>query len=244
MKRLLLVPAAGRAVRMGGLLKELLPVGTRTGDDGVARVPAPMLSHAFDAGVAAGVDRATVVTSSTKVSMLMDAVEALRLPFPVSYVQQSTPAGLGAAVLTAAADIAASDETLMVMPDTIIRPVDAPSRAASLLGGAVIGVTLHRAPEPTRFGVAKLDQGGNLIGFVDKPAEPPSAWVWTSAAFTAAFLELIERVRSPERELGLTEALDLAAKEEGIAAWFVEDGVYHDVGTYEDYVAAVSTVEQ
>jgi hypothetical protein len=36
----------------------------------------------------------------------------------------------------------------------------------------------------------------------------------------------------------------LAAKDEVIAPWFVEDGVYHDVGTYEDYVAAVSTVEQ
>lgn len=244
MKRLLLVPAAGRAVRMGGLLKELLPVGTRAGQDGVARIPAPMLSHAFDTGVAARVDRAIVVTSSAKAPMLMDAVEALGLPFPVSYVQQSAPAGLGAAVLTAAAEIAASDETLMVMPDTIIRPVDAPARAAALLGRAAISVTLHRMADPTRFGAANLDHDGKLIGFVDKPAEPPSDWVWTSAAFTAAFLDLIERVRRSDQELGLTEALDLAAKEEAIASWFVEDGVYHDVGTYEDYVAALSTVEQ
>lgn len=229
---------------MGGLLKELLPVGTRLGPGGGPRIPAPLLSHAFDAGVAAGVDRATVVTSSGKASLLMDAVEALGLPFPVSYVHQSAPAGLGAAVLTAAADIATSDETIMVMPDTIIRPVDAPARAAELLSGAAVGVTLHRVRDPMRFGVASFDSDRKLSGFVDKPSEPPSEWVWTSVAFGVDFLALIEQVRLPAEELGLTEALDLAARENVVASLFVEDGVFLDLGTYDDYATAVRTAEQ
>jgi CTP:molybdopterin cytidylyltransferase MocA len=63
--RLLLVPAAGRSVRMGGLLKELLPLGTRAVADGSGRMPVPVLRHVLEAGLAAGVDEVAIVTSSS-----------------------------------------------------------------------------------------------------------------------------------------------------------------------------------
>jgi dTDP-glucose pyrophosphorylase len=239
-KRLLLVPAGGTSVRMGGLLKELLPIGARASANGSAPVPAPMLSHAFAAGLASGVDAAVVVTSSLKAPLLMEAIAALDLPIPVVYAHQQTPQGLGAAVACATAQIHASEETLLLMPDTIVRPVSALADALGRLrDGSAVVATLHRAARPERFGVARIDRLPHVLGFVDKPRRPPTPWVWTSIAFTSAFMTHVQRVRPARGEWGLTEALDHAAREGALGACFVENGSYHDIGTYEDYLAAL-----
>jgi dTDP-glucose pyrophosphorylase len=240
-KRLLLVPAGGTSVRMGGLLKELLPIGARVSANGSAPVPAPLLSHAFAAGLSSGVDAAVVVTSSLKAPLLMEAIAALELPIPVVYAHQQAPRGLGAAVACATAQIQASEETLLLMPDTIVRPVSALAEAlGQLRDGRAVVATLHRAVRPERFGVARIDRVPDVLGFVDKPRQAPTPWVWTSIAFTSAFLSYVERVRPAHGEWGLTEALDHAAQEGALGACFVEDGTYHDVGTYEDYLAALA----
>jgi glucose-1-phosphate thymidylyltransferase len=240
-KRLLLVPAGGTSIRMGGLLKELLPVGARTSANGSALLPAPILSHAFAAGLAAGVDAAVVVTSASKAPLLMEAIAALELPIPVVYAHQPTPSGLGAAVVCAADQIRASEETLLLMPDTILRPASALAEAVGRLrDGRVVVATLHRAARPERFGVATIDGVPHVLGFVDKPRRAASPWVWTSIAFTNAFLRHVEHVRPVTGEWGLTEALDHAARAGALGACFVEEGTYHDVGTYEDYLAALA----
>lgn len=230
MRRVLLIPAAGHSVRMGGLAKELLPVA------GV-----PVLGHALECGAAAGAERATVVVSADKAPALMTAVAALDPAFPVSYVHQARPSGLAGAVDSARGEIAGDDAVLLLMPDTILLPVDAAAAALDAVeGGAVAAVTLHRVDDPRRFGVAELDADRKLVGFVDKPETAPSPWVWTSAAFSRAFLPFLERSRAPGGEWGLTEALALAAGEMLVAPCFVEEGAYYDVGTYEGYVAALA----
>jgi glucose-1-phosphate thymidylyltransferase len=231
MARVLLIPAAGQSVRMGGLVKELLPVAGE-----------PVLAHAFGCGAAAGVERATVVTSSAKAPALMAAVASLDLSFPVNYVHQPEPTGLAGAIDCARTEISADDAVLLLMPDTILLPVAAPADALSAVeGGRLAAVTLHRSEQPERFGVAELDGDGNLLGFVDKPETAPSAWVWTSTAFAQGFLPYLERSRRAG-EWGLTEALALAAHEGLVEPCFVEEGAYHDVGTYEGYLAALEGV--
>jgi glucose-1-phosphate thymidylyltransferase len=232
MRRVLLIPAAGYSLRMGGLAKELLPVAG-----------GPVLAHAFRCGAAAGVERATVVTSSGKAPGLMTAVAALGLSFPVNYVHQAEPSGLAGAVDCARAEIAGDDAVLLLMPDTIVLPVEAPAAALQAVeGGALAAVTLHRSEQPERFGVAELDGDGSLVGFVDKPEAAPSSWIWTSAAFAAGFLAFVERARPAVGEWGLTEALTLAAREGLVEPCFVEEGAYHDVGTYEAYLAALAAL--
>jgi glucose-1-phosphate thymidylyltransferase len=239
---LLVLPAAGRSRRMAGLPKELFPFGWRRAADG-AREPVSALEHALEVGLLAGASAAIVITSGAKAPLLMEAVSEARLPIAVSFVEQASPGGLGGAVMAAADAIAASDVSLMLMPDTILRPAGAPRDAveAALRAGAA-GVTLHRVDHPKRFGVARLDERGSVIGFVDKPAVAPSPWVWTSAAFTPEFLPLLERARPRFGEWGLTEALDLAARDGALGAHTVAAGDYFDIGTYDGYVAALAAV--
>jgi dTDP-glucose pyrophosphorylase len=239
MRRLLLIPAAGRSNRMGGLPKELLPVGSRAGPDGTGPIPVPALRHVLECGLAAGADRVAVVTSSAKATALMEAVNSFALDVPVVYLHQAQPDGLGAAVLCAQAEVRDHDVTLMLMPDAVIRPPESVARALALVAaGATVGVTLHQVERPERFGVA-LAQGRRVLGFVDKPAAPSGQWVWTSVAFSADFLPLLERAQPAAGEWGLTEALDTAAASSALEAEFVADGAYHDVGTFDGYLAAL-----
>lgn len=85
--------------------------------------------------------------------------------------------------------------------------------------------------------------GGRVVGFVDKPDAPCSEWVWTSVAFSPEFLPLLERSRPVVGEWGLTEALDAAAATSVLEAEFVADGAYHDVGTFDGYVAALEQAD-
>ena len=226
---------------MGGIVKELLPIGTRLAADGQTSRTVPVLSHAFDCGVAASVDRAAVIVSADKAAAIMNAVAALDLRFPVAYVHQAHALGLGGAVACAAPEISTGDAaTLLLMPDTIILPIEAPARALQAVAdGASVAVTLHRPEMPERFGVAELDSNNKVVGFVDKPETAPGPWVWTSVAFGSAFFALIEQSRPAEGEWGLTEALQLAAADGLVEPVFVEDGAYHDIGTYEGYLAAL-----
>jgi dTDP-glucose pyrophosphorylase len=243
MRRLLLIPAAGRSNRMGGLPKELLPVRSRPGRDGAGPTPVPILRHVLDCGLAAGADRVVVVTSSAKATALMEAVNSFALGVPVSYVHQAEPDGLGAAVLCARAEVRDHDVTLMLMPDALIRPPESVARAVALVaGGATVGVTLHRVERPQHFGVA-VAQGRRVLGFVDKPGAPCGQWVWTSVAFSARFLPLLERTQPAAGEWGLTEALDAAAAASALEAEFVADGAYYDVGTFDGYLAALAQRE-
>jgi dTDP-glucose pyrophosphorylase len=244
MRRLLLIPAAGRSNRMGGLPKELLPVRSRARPDSIGPIPVPVLRHVLECGLAAGADRVAVVTSSAKATMLMEAVNSFSLDVPVVYVHQAEPDGLGAAVLCARAEVRDHDATLMLMPDALIRPPDSVAQALALVAaGATVGVTLHQVERPEHFGVA-VAQGRRVLGFVDKPVAPCGQWVWTSVAFTAKFLPLLERAQPAAGEWGLTEALDAAAASSALEAEFVDDGAYYDVGTFDGYLAALEQSEE
>jgi dTDP-glucose pyrophosphorylase len=244
MRRTLLIPAAGRSVRMSGVVKELLPIGTRLAADGRSTI-VPVVGHAFECGVKADVDRATVIVSADKARAIMNAVAALELAFPVSFLHQVEPSGLGGAVACAAPEISADDATLLLMPDTIILPPDAPAAALDAVeNGAPVAVTLQRPEEPERFGVAELDGDRKVTGFVDKPDKAPGPWVWTSVAFTREFLNLVDQARPADGEWGLTEALALAAGEGMVQGVFVDEGAYYDIGTYQGYVTALAELAQ
>lgn len=229
---------------MGGLLKEMLPLGTRPLAGNAGQAPVPILRHVLEAGVAARVDEIVIVTSSAKAAALMEVVDSFELGLPIAYVFQREPSGLGDAVFCAASHLRRHDATLLNMPDVVLSPGDAGRRALRALGdGAVAAVTLHRVAQPERFGVARVDEN-RLVGFVDKPTAAPSEWVWSSAAFTPHFLRYLEHVRPAAGEWGLTEALDAAAAVGAVSPVFIEDGWFHDVGTYEGYLAALDEVHR
>jgi dTDP-glucose pyrophosphorylase len=238
----LLLPAAGRAVRMGGLLKELLPLGLRPGQSGYSTLPAPVLAWTFRIALHAGVETAVVVTSSSKASTLMEVITSLELPVPVCYLHQPEPTGLGDAAACAAPLVADGDIALLLMPDTVLWPPDAVVESVrAVVGGALACAVLFRVDRPQHFGAACFDADGRINGFMDKPAVPLSHWVWTAVAFRAGFFSYLARSKEEGRPPDFTSALDLAARDGVLEVRCSEAGSYWDVGTYEGYISALQT---
>lgn len=235
---ILVLPAAGRAVRMGGIAKELLPFGQRLA--GGRMVPSPVLAEALEAGIEAGAERCLVVTSSSKAASLMQAISGLDIPLPVSYLHQNEPAGLAWAVECARAHVPAGDIALMLMPDTVMRPTGVIAKVTGAVkAGALVCASLFRVAHPKQFGVAEFDSAGSVVGFIDKPEFPASNWIWTSIAFRTGFFAYIEKALA--LGLDLSGALDLAAKDGTLAIEVAHGGCYWDLGTYDGYLRALNT---
>jgi hypothetical protein len=99
---------------MGGILKELLPLGRAItpGRRGVSG--APVLRHVIDLGMTARVDVVALVVSSGKAAALMEAIAAIST-VPLLFVHQTEASGLGGAV-AAGFQIELFDLTVLIMP--------------------------------------------------------------------------------------------------------------------------------
>lgn len=100
-------------------------------------------------------------------------------------------------------------------------------------GGRVV---LSRAERPERFGVAKLDKEGRLVGVVEKPKVPPSPYVITGVyIFRPIVFEMILRLKSSRRnELEITDAIQLLMDKGHSVDYRLLTGWWRDTGTAAD----------
>ena len=97
-------------------------------------------------------------------------------------------------------------------------------------------ILLSKVRNPSRFGVARLDDHGRLVGLEEKPKKPP-----TNLALTGIYLlkpvifKMIEKLKPSWRnELEITEALQLLLENEGKIDHRIVEGWWKDTGTPED----------
>ena len=224
---------------MGGIAKELLPLGPRL--DGSQTLPLPVIANAINAGIRAGADRCMIVTSAAKAPTLMQAVASLELPLPISYLHQQNSCGLGSAIECVLKHVKPDDIVLMLMPDTVMRPLDVIVECVnSVRAGALASATLFRVAHPRRFGVAEFNGNGDVVGFAEKPQFPKSDSIWTSVAFSGGFFSYIRE--SNKADLSFTAALDFATRDGKMVFHRAEGGQFWDVGNYDDYLLALSSL--
>ncbi len=93
-----------------------------------------------------------------------------------SYLEQSQPKGLAAALLLAR-EFLAGGPCCLALGDNILYGQELTRllrRLAELKEGA--GVFGHYTAEPERYGVVTLDDGGRAVAIEEKPAHPRSPW--------------------------------------------------------------------
>jgi hypothetical protein len=144
-----IIPAAGKASRFGGILKEMLPA-----HDGVS-----LITHAYKR-LRAHCDLIVVVTNTDKVQHHMTAIKG------VVFVEQQKQTDLIGAV-QAAMEVKAS-RYLFTMPDTY-----ASETAFDNLPDSVLSLGLFLTHKPERFGC--LVDG---VVYDKKPSTPSPAMAW------------------------------------------------------------------
>ncbi len=124
------------------------------------------------------------------------------------FVQQNERLGLGHAIYLTK-EVVGSDEIFIVLGDTICE-----YNVQEMLASehAVLGV--KKVDDPRNFGVAEVDEAGNITRVIEKPQILKSnlalvgLYKITDTTFLFSCLEKIMSETKPDKEYGLTDALE------------------------------------
>jgi glucose-1-phosphate thymidylyltransferase len=101
-------------------------------------------------------------------------------------------------------------------------------------------ILLTEVENPQRFGVAKFNQNGKLIGLVEKPKQPPSKYALTGIYFLRpTIFDMIQKLKPSWRgELEITEAIQLLLDNGYNVGYQFVKGWWKDTGAPEDILEA------
>ena len=163
-----IILAGGTATRLFPLTivtnKHLLPIYDR-----------PMIYYPIDTLAGMGIREVMVVLGGKSVG---DVVELLadgsHFGLDLTYRYQRGALGIAHAI-GLARDFVGDEPFCCVLGDNILRgPALADCAREFRAGRWGAGTLLYRVPDPERFGVAELDDQGNVVGFEEKPEHPKS----------------------------------------------------------------------
>jgi glucose-1-phosphate thymidylyltransferase len=213
--------------------KHLLPIHDR-----------PMVAHAVQALVDAGLTRLMLVTGGEHVG---DFARTLGSGHeygiePLTYACQDRAGGIAEA-LGLARQFVGDERVLVMLADNIFERSLAPAIGNFRAQERGARVVLSRVPEPEHLrhlGVADLD-GERITRIVEKPAEPPSDYAVTGVyMYDAAVWEVIDGLEPSARgELEITDVNNWYV-ERGAMEYDVVDGFWGDAGESIDAYYAVN----
>ncbi|WP_226022861.1 glucose-1-phosphate thymidylyltransferase [Halomicrobium salinisoli] len=226
------VLAGGHGTRLKPLThatqKQLLPVANN-----------PVIEHIIENLREAGIDEIGIVLGGSYPEQIEEHVgDGSEYGVEVSYIHQGEPLGLAHAV-SCAEDFVGDDDFIVYFGDTIVlgdivdELVDAFS---SETPGAA--VCLQTVDDPSRFGIAELDDDDNITAVLEKPEDPPTDLAYIGVlAFSSDVFGVIERIEPSWRgELELTDVLDEIAHSDKPIHWKRYSDVWMDVGTPADLI--------
>ncbi len=224
-----LVLSGGKGTRLRPLTftcaKQLIPVANK-----------PVLGYVLDQIREIGItDVGIVIAPETGRSVREYVGDGSRWSFNVSYISQE-PLGLAHAVKTAQSFLG-NDSFVMCLGDNItgggIRSYGQKFEAERL--DALI--LLKAVEDPSRFGIAQLDDAGNILKLEEKPKTPMgNLAIIGTYFFSAKVHKAIERIVPSRRgELEITDAvqeminLGFKVKAEVLDSWWLDTGKKDDI---------------
>ena len=206
MKALVLSGGAGTRLRpiTHTSAKQLVPVANK-----------PVLFYGLEAIAEAGVTEVGIVVGDTAEEIKAAVGDGSAFGLEVTYLPQEAPLGLAHAVLIAR-DFLGDDDFVMYLGDNfivggitgLVEEFRAERPAAQIL--------LTQVADPRSFGVAELDESGDVVGLEEKPEHPKSDLALVGVyLFSPAVHEAVRAIEpSPRGELEITHAIQ----------WLIEQG--------------------
>jgi glucose-1-phosphate thymidylyltransferase len=184
--------------------KQLLPVANK-----------PVLFYGLEAIRDCGIVDVGVVVGNTARAVQQAVGDGSAFGLNVTYIQQDAPTGLAHAVLIAREFIGDDDFVMYLGDNFIVGGINSlVDEFRSSRPDAHIMLT--RVSEPRQFGVAELNDSGEIIGLEEKPTHPKSDLALVGVyIFTRAIHEAVRHlVPSWRGELEITEAIQ----------WLIDSG--------------------
>ncbi len=222
-------------VLAGGLGKRLLPLTKITNKHLLPVYDRPMIYYPINKLVEAGIDQIMVVTGGNhagEFERLLGNGSQFGLD-NLRYAYQEGEDGIAAA-LALTREFVGNDKLCVILGDNIfadsiaarVRQFDKSNLGAFLF--------LKETQNPQRFGVAELDQDGNLLGIEEKPAHPKSSYAVTGIyMYEPSVFDLIAQLKPSARgEYEITDVSNHYIKA-GRVEYEILEGWWTDAGTFE-----------
>ncbi|KUO18331.1 glucose-1-phosphate thymidylyltransferase [Streptomyces dysideae] len=234
MKALVLSGGAGTRLRpiTHTSAKQLVPVANKS-----------VLFYGLESIAAAGITQVGVIVGDTAAE-IEDAVgDGSKFGLEVTYIPQERPLGLAHAVLIAR-DWLGDDDFVMYLGDNFIV-----GGIADLVDGfrrnrPDAQILLTRVPDPRSFGVAELDDAGQVVGLEEKPEHPKSDLALVGVyLFTPVIHEAVRAIGPSWRgELEITHAIQHLIDRHADVRSTVIKGYWKDTGNVDDMLEVNRTV--
>ncbi|MGI5380247.1 glucose-1-phosphate thymidylyltransferase [Streptomyces sp. CA-251387] len=234
MKALVLSGGAGTRLRpiTHTSAKQLVPVANKA-----------VLFYGLESIAEAGITEVGVIVGDTAAE-IQDAVgDGTKFGLDITYIPQERPLGLAHAVLIAR-DYLGDDDFVMYLGDNFIV-------------GGITGlvdefrsnrpdaqILLTRVQDPRSFGVAELDETGQVIGLEEKPQHPKSDLALVGVyLFTPAIHDAVRAITPSWRgELEITHAIQHLIDSHADVRCTVIKGYWKDTGNVTDMLEVNRTV--
>lgn len=228
--------AGGNGTRLHPLTKitnkHLLPLYDR-----------PVIFHAVEKLVGAGIDKIMIVVSPAYLDDFVNVLGSGQYfkskntghQIQIVYGIQNEPGGI-AQGLFIAQDFVGSEDVVLHLGDNIIED-DLNKHLESFRGGAK--VFLKRVRDPERFGVATVNADNRVVEIVEKPEKPKSdlAVVGLYIYDNSVFEKMKDQERSERGEYEITWVNNRYLREGKLEAEYIE-GPWFDVGTFDSLLEA------
>ena len=227
MKALVLSGGAGTRLRpiTHTSAKQLVPVANK-----------PILEFGLEAIREAGIDDVGIIVGETHEEIRAHVGDGSQYGIKVTYIHQPEPLGLAHAVLTAA-DYLGDDDFVMYLGDNLIAGGITEFVEQFRSEPSSAQILLARVRDPERFGVAELDEAGNVSRLVEKPKEPVSDLALVGVyLFSSRILEASRTIEPSARgELEITDAIQWLidagdpVRSQIVTGWWKDTGKLYDL---------------
>jgi glucose-1-phosphate thymidylyltransferase len=238
----------------GGLGSRLRPLTHTSAKQLVPVANKPILFYGIEAMADAGIRDIGIVVGDTRNEIMERVGDGSRWGVDITYIPQDSPDGLAACVLIAR-DFLADDDFVMYLGDNLVQDgittavegfEAARAKAATPSFDDVDGdvpaaqILLKRVDDPTQFGVAELDDRGEVIRLVEKPKEFVSDLALVGVyLFDARIHEAVRSIKpSARNELEITDAIQWLVDQGHRVVTRVLDGWWLDTGKKDPLLEA------
>lgn len=227
MKALVLAGGAGTRLRpiTHTSAKQLVPVANK-----------PILFYGLEAIAAAGVREVGIIVGDTRAEIMAAVGDGSRFGLAVTYLPQDAPLGLAHCVLIAR-EFLGDDDFVMYLGDNLLEQdlsgfVRRFTQARQELSPPTAQILLKQVPDPHRFGIAELDDNGDVVHLVEKPADPPSDLALVGVyLFDPTIHDAVRAIEPSKRgELEITDAIQWLidqghrVRTEQLGGWWIDTG--------------------
>ncbi len=227
MKALILAGGAGTRLRpiTHTRAKQLVPVANT-----------PILFYGIQSMVAAGIVELGVIVGDTREEVEAALGDGSEFGAKITYIPQDEPLGLAHCVLIAR-EFLGDDEFVMYLGDNMLQQdlrafVDAFIAARDDDDPPSAQILLKPVPDPHRFGIAELDDDGDVVHLVEKPDDPPSDLALVGVyLFDRWIHEAVAAIEPSDRgELEITDGIQWLidnghrVRTEILTGWWIDTG--------------------